>query len=83
MLCGFDNTQKFLPFSAHQKQHKTVKKDCSTGNGTTQRKAVGDDLKPDSYRWEIATINGYKYLRTFSKDDTDHKNVIFSYRFGQ
>lgn len=62
---------------------KTIKSDCSAGNGTTQRNAIGDDLKPDTYRWEVATINGYTYLRTFSKDDVDHSNAIFSYRFAQ
>lgn len=82
-----EGTVKFegdlLTFYPVKGTFKTVKSDCSAGDGTTQRKAVGDDLKPDSYRWEIATINGYKYLRTFSVADTGHNSAIFSYRFAQ
>lgn len=62
---------------------KTIKKDCATGNGTTIRKAERDDLKPDTFRWELKTIDGEKYLYTFSKEDVHHQNVIFVYSFGQ
>ena len=58
---------------------KTIKKDCASGNGTIERKAEGDDLKPDAYRWELKTINGKTYLYAFP----NHENVTFIYSFGQ
>ena len=80
-----EGTVKFeddmLTFYPVKGTFKTIKKDCSTGNGTTERKAVSDDLKPDIFRWDIKTINGNTYLQTYSKDDVDHNNVIFSYSF--
>ena len=60
---------------------KTIKKDCSSSNGTTERKAGADDLKPDTYRWELATIEGERYFNVYTEDDLAHEDVIFSYSY--
>ena len=82
-----EGTVKFegdlLTFYPVKGTFKTIKKDCAAGNGTTERKAEGDDLKPDAYRWELKTIEGKTYLYAFPKDNVNHENVTFIYSFGQ
>jgi hypothetical protein len=60
---------------------KTIKKSCSSGNGTTERKAVGEDLKPTAFLWEIREINGAPHLYTFMETDVNHENPVFVYSF--
>lgn len=62
---------------------KTIKDKCSTSNGTTTREADADDLKPDTYRWEIKDINGKAYLYTYADDDVNHSDVLFVYEAAQ
>ncbi|HEY1022052.1 MAG TPA: hypothetical protein VGE06_07050 [Flavisolibacter sp.] len=60
---------------------KTIKKGCSSGNSTTQREAIGDDLKPVVFRWDIRDINGEPHLYTFLEEDVNHENPVFVYSF--
>lgn len=60
---------------------KTVKKSCSSGNGTTTREAEGTDLDPVTFLWEIRQVNGEHLLYTFTENDTEHENPVFVYSF--
>ncbi|AFD07711.1 hypothetical protein [Solitalea canadensis] len=62
---------------------KTIKDKCSSGNGVSERKAEGDDLLPDVYRWEIRRVDGEDLFYTFSEDDVNHEDALFVYRFTQ
>jgi hypothetical protein len=62
---------------------RTVKQKCSSGNGTTEREAVGNDLKPDTYLWEIRQLNNKTYLYTFLETDVNHVEPLFVYSFTQ
>ena len=62
---------------------KTIKKGCSSSNGSTERKAAGDDLKPTKFRWDIRDLNGVPHLYTFEETDVDHQNPVFIYAFAQ
>jgi hypothetical protein len=61
----------------------TIKKGCSSADGTTKRKAEGDDLKPTVFRWDIRDLDGVPHLYTFLETDVDHEDPVFVYRFGQ
>ena len=60
---------------------KNIKKGCSSGNGTTERKAVGDDLKPTVFLWEIREVDGETYLYTFDETDVNREHPVFVYSF--
>jgi len=60
---------------------KTIKKDCSSGNGTTVRNASGSDLEPVSYRWEVKEFDNKTYLYTFLEEDINHEDVLFVFQF--
>jgi hypothetical protein len=62
---------------------KTVKDKCTSGNGTTKREAGEDDLKPDTYLWEIKMLSGIPHLYTYAETDTDHEDPLFVYTFAQ
>jgi hypothetical protein len=82
-----EGTVKFegdkLTFYPVKGNFKTIKKGCSSGNGTTPREAAGDDLKPDTMLWELKTIDNVTYLYVYLEKDVEHKNAVFVYRFGQ
>ncbi len=59
---------------------KTIKKDCSTGNGTSVKNAEGDDLNPVTYRWEVKEIENKTYFYTYLEEDVDHEEVVFVYQ---
>ncbi|MGZ5282870.1 MAG: hypothetical protein ACXWEY_11395 [Bacteroidia bacterium] len=71
-----DNKFTFYPVKGN---FKTIKKDCSSNNGTTERNATGEDLKPFTFRWEIRNINGEPTLYTFNEDDINLENPVFVY----
>ena len=73
-----DVTFTFYPVKGN---FKTIKKDCSAGNGTTLRAAVAGDLKPVVFRWEIRNIEGEPHLYTFEEEDVDHENPVFVYSY--
>lgn len=58
---------------------KTIKDKCSSGNGTTTRIAATDELQPDTWRWELKSINGKPHLYTYAADDVNHEQVLFVY----
>jgi hypothetical protein len=60
---------------------KTVKKGCSASDGTTQRVATGDHLKPVTYRWELRQVNGRNLLYTFAEEDVSRVNPVFVYSY--
>ena len=60
---------------------KTIKKDCSTGNGTSVRNAAGNDIKTVTYRWEIKEFDNKTYFYTYLEGDVEHKDVLFVYQF--
>ncbi len=71
-----DDTFTFYPVKGN---FRTVKDKCSSGNGTVNRNADGDDLKPVTYRWEIINISGVPNLYTYDEDDLTHENPLFIY----
>jgi hypothetical protein len=62
---------------------KTVKKGCTSGNGTQEREAETDDLTPTTYRWDIRELNGVPHLYTFMETDVNHETPVFVYQFAQ
>ena len=62
---------------------KTVKQKCSSGNGTTERLAEAQDLKPTTFLWEIRDIVGKPHLYTFTETDIAHENPVFVYSLTQ
>jgi hypothetical protein len=70
----------FYPVLGH---FKTIKKGCSSGNGTTVRAADSNDLKPVTFLWEIREVMGERLLYTFMETDHAHENPVFVYAFTQ
>ncbi|HEV7331524.1 MAG TPA: hypothetical protein VGN63_10840 [Flavisolibacter sp.] len=62
---------------------KTIKKGCSSENGTTIRNAAGEDLDPVTFLWEIREVDGESLLYTFTETDVAHENPVFVYSFTQ
>lgn len=73
---------KFIVYPV-QGSFKTIKRGCATGNGTTERNAEADDLKPTVFRWDIRELNGIPHLYTFLETDVDHEDPVFVYQFAQ
>ena len=73
-----DDTFTFYPVKGN---FKTIKKDCTSGNGTSVRNAEGSDLDPVTYRWEIKEIENKTYFYTYLKEDINHEDVLFVYQF--
>jgi hypothetical protein len=78
---AFEGTDKFT-FYPVEGNFKTVKKGCSE-NGTTTRKAEGDDLKPETYLWEIKTPSSEPLLYIYNSSDTDKQSPLFVYSFAK
>jgi hypothetical protein len=71
-----------LTFYPVEGNFKTVKKGCSD-NGTTTRKAEGDDLKPETYLWKLRIFEVDKLLYIYNETDVAKQNPIFVYQLAQ
>ena len=76
------NGDRFI-FYPVKGNYRTVKDKCSSGNGTTKRDAAGDDLKPDTYRWELKMVDGRPLLYTYLETDANHQDPLFVYSWAQ
>ena len=61
---------------------KTVKTGCSDA-GTTTRKATADDLKPETYLWEVKTSSGEPLLYIYNTTDVNKQDPVFVYSYAQ
>jgi len=77
----FEGADKFT-FYPVEGSFKTVKKGCSDA-GTSTRNATGDDLKAESYLWEIKTASGEPLLYIYKTTDTNKQDPIFVYSFSR
>lgn len=76
---AFEGNDK-LTFYPVEGSFKTVKKGCSN-DGTTTRKATGDDLKPETLLWEIKTVSGEPLLYIYESTDVQKEDPVFVYQF--
>lgn len=74
-----DNKLTFYPVEG---SFRTVKKGCSE-NGTTTRKAEGDDLKPETYLWKVRFFDGGPLLYTYNETDVAMQNPVFVYQLAR
>lgn len=77
----FEGTDK-LTFYPVEGNFKTVKKGCSN-DGTTTRKAEGDDLIAETYLWEVKTINSKRLLYIYNDTDVAKQDPVFVYELAQ
>ena len=75
----FEGADKFT-FYPVEGNFKTVKTGCSDA-GTTTRKATANDLKPDTYLWEVKTTSGNPLLYVYKTTDVNKQDPVFVYRF--
>lgn len=76
----FEGTDKLILHPV-EGTFKTVKKGCGSSDGTTTRKAVADDLKIESFLWELKTVSGDRLLYVYEVSDKEKQNPIFVYSF--
>lgn len=77
----FEATDKLI-FYPVEGNFKTVKTGCSDA-GTTTRKATADDLKTETYLWEVKTSSGEPLLYIYNSTDTNKQDPIFVYSYAQ
>ncbi|MEX6686351.1 hypothetical protein QTN47_02540 [Danxiaibacter flavus] len=75
----FEGNDKFT-FYPVEGNFKTVKKGYSD-NGTTTRKAEGDDLKAETYLWEVKSFDGLPLLYIYNETDVAKLDPVFVYDF--
>lgn len=73
----FENADK-LTFYPVEGNFRTIKKGCSN-NGTEKRDATADELKPETYFWELKTGGNTKLMYIYNSDDPDKQNPLFVY----
>ena len=77
----FSGTDKLTLYPV-EGSFRTVKAGCS-GAGTSTRKATEDDLKADTYLWEIKTIDDNPLLYMYEQTDTSKESPVFVYSFSK
>jgi hypothetical protein len=77
----FEGTDKVI-FYPVEGNFKTVKSGCSDA-GTSTRKATADDLKAETYLWEVKTSSGEPLLYIYNTTDTNKEDPIFVYSYAQ
>lgn len=75
---AFEGADKFT-FYPVEGSFRTVKKGCSN-NGNETRAATGEDLKPESFLWEIRISENQKLLYIYNPEDVNKQNPIFVYQ---
>lgn len=75
---AFEGSDK-LTFYPVEGSFRTVKKGCSS-NGTESRAAGSDDLKAETFLWEIKLINNNKLLYIYNADDVNKQDPVFVYQ---
>lgn len=78
---AFDGTDKLTLYPV-EGIFKTIKKGCSD-SGTTERKATVDDLKPETYLWELKKISGESLLYIYDSKDVTKQDPLFVYSYAQ
>jgi len=78
---AFEGTDKFT-FYPVEGNFKTIKKGCSD-NGTTTRNATADDLKAETYLWEVKTVSGDRLLYIYNTTDVNKQDPVFVYSYAQ
>lgn len=58
---------------------KTIRRGCSSNNGTTERVASGTDLAPQVYLWKTEVSSGNTFLYVYDVNDTNMESLIFGY----
>lgn len=76
----FEGTDK-LTIHPVEGSFKTVKKGCGSSDGTSTRKATADELKAESFLWELKTVSGDELLYMYDVSDTNKQNPLFVYSF--
>lgn len=77
----FEGADKFT-FYPVEGSFKTVKKGCSDA-GTSTRNATADDLKPETYLWEVKAGSGGPLFYTYKSTDVNKQDPIFVYSFAR
>ncbi|HEU4573781.1 MAG TPA: hypothetical protein VFS36_02165 [Chitinophagaceae bacterium] len=67
-----------LTFYPVEGSFKTVKNGCAE-NGTSTRKAEGNDLKQETYLWKVAFFDGGGRFYIYNENDVEKQNPIFIY----
>lgn len=76
----FEGTDKLTLFPV-EGSFRTVKSGCNAGTSTT--KASPEDLKAESYLWELISVDGDSLLYVYEISDTDKQDPIFVYSFAK
>jgi hypothetical protein len=74
---AFEGSAK-LTFYPVEGNFRTIRKGCSD-NGTETRAASAEDLKAESYFYEVKVIDGSKLLYLYDSNDEEMQNPVFVY----
>lgn len=75
----FSGSNKIILYPV-EGRFRTIKNGCS-GSGNSSRPATGDDLKPETYLWQLKSIENTPYLYMYEESDTDMENPKFVYGY--
>lgn len=78
---AFEGADKLTLYPVEGK-FRTIKKGC-TDSGTTERKATADDLKPETYLWEIKSPAGEPLLYIYDSQDVAKQDPVFVYSYSK